>query len=181
MILRLAGRSWHLSLLLLMACLLVPVGSARADTGMQQAVAASQIVYGVISYTRWPQEIPGDTLDVCVVGQAEHSEHLVDHNTLLHGRRVVTRHKPLSDLPSNCAVVYVGLLDLSEHDILVRTLIGKPILVISEQGGCTVASMICLSVSDKRSAFEINLDAVARSGIRIHPSVLKLARPQVRP
>ena len=41
---------------------------------------------------------------------------------------------------------------------------------------CTVGSLFCLRVSDQQVAFEVNLDSVARSGVRIHPSVLQLSR-----
>jgi hypothetical protein len=33
-----------------------------------------------------------------------------------------------------------------------------------------------LRVSDEQVSFEVNLDSVARSGVRIHPSVLQLSR-----
>ena len=36
--------------------------------------------------------------------------------------------------------------------------------------------MFCLNVDGERVSFDINLDAVARSGVRVHPNVLNLAR-----
>jgi hypothetical protein len=56
------------------------------------------------------------------------------------------------------------------------------VLTISEHNpSCTVGSMFCLNVDGERVTFEINLDAVARSGVRVHPNVLGLARPALTP
>ncbi|MCO2146029.1 YfiR family protein, partial [Pseudomonas aeruginosa] len=41
--------------------------------------------------------------------------------------------------------------------------------------------MFCLNVGGPRITFEANLDSIARSGVRVHPSVLKLARRQATP
>ncbi|VVQ25624.1 hypothetical protein PS928_06100 [Pseudomonas fluorescens] len=57
------------------------------------------------------------------------------------------------------------------------SLIGRPVLSISEGSDqCTVGSLFCLWGSDDQVSFEVNLDSVARSGVRIHPSVLQLSR-----
>jgi len=54
---------------------------------------------------------------------------------------------------------------------------GRPVLSISEADDlCTVGSLFCLRVNDEQVTFEVNLDSVARSGVRIHPSVLQLSR-----
>jgi hypothetical protein len=41
--------------------------------------------------------------------------------------------------------------------------------------------MFCLNVDDEPITFDINLDAVARSGVRVQPNVLKLARRPLTP
>ena len=54
---------------------------------------------------------------------------------------------------------------------------GHPVLTISENDpSCTAGGMFCLNVDGERVSFDINLDAVARSGVRVHPNVLNLAR-----
>ena len=50
-------------------------------------------------------------------------------------------------------------------------------LSISErQELCQTDCMFCLDVRDVGVGFETNLDAVARSGVRVNPRVLQLAR-----
>jgi len=51
------------------------------------------------------------------------------------------------------------------------------VLSISEGGDqCTVGSLFCLRVGDEQVSFEVNLDSVARRGVRSHPRVLQLSR-----
>lgn len=186
MISRLAGRVWLLLPLLLVA-LLGPITPARAAPGdkldASQDMAVSQILMGILSYARWPADtLEPDTFRLCVVGTPAHAEYLGSHSTAVHGRRIVVHRKTAGELPSTCNAVYNGTLDGAEREALVRNVVGKPLLVVSEQTeNCSVATMFCLTATDKRVTFEINLDAIARSGIRVHPSVLKLARTQGRP
>lgn len=61
-------------------------------------------------------------------------------------------------------------------------LAGHPVLTIAEHDpSCTAGGMFCLNVDGDRVSFDINLDAVARSGVRVHPNVLNLARRPVTP
>ncbi|MCW5505571.1 YfiR family protein, partial [Pseudomonas aeruginosa] len=79
-------------------------------------------------------------------------------------------------------VIYLGVVDERERQQVFRSLAGHPVLSISERGTeCSVGSMFCLNVGGPRITFEANLDSIARSGVRVHPSVLKLARRQATP
>lgn len=186
MISRLAGRAWFSLSLLLAALALGPVTSVRAaqdDTlDASQDMAVSQILTGILSYTRWPADtLEPDTLRLCVVGTPAHARLLGVHSATVHGRRIVVQRRTVADLPGTCNVVYSGALESAEREAMVRNIVGRPVLVISERTeNCSVVTMFCLAATDRRVTFEINLDAVARSGIRVHPSVLKLARTQVR-
>lgn len=59
---------------------------------------------------------------------------------------------------------------------LFERLHGHAILSISEQSReCIADAVFCLQAGE-RVRFRVNLDALARSGVRVHPAVLKLAR-----
>ena len=80
-------------------------------------------------------------------------------------------------IASSCNAVYLGKLSADERSRLFSSLNTKAVLSISEDGDqCTVGSLFCLHVRDEQVSFEVNLDSVARSGVRIHPSVLQLSR-----
>ncbi|WP_434608242.1 YfiR family protein [Pseudomonas sp. R1-7] len=151
-----------------------PPTATRAD---QRAEAVTQVVLGILSYARWPVE--PTQLQLCIVGPTQYTDNLVKGTTQATGRPV-TVQRVLADYPSiatDCNAVYIGNLSSDERSRLFASLIGKPVLSISEGGDqCTVGSLFCLRVGDEQVSFEVNLDSVARSGVRIHPSVLQLSR-----
>lgn len=162
-------------------CLLTSVAAAQTQppAGMaeQRAKSVTQVVLGILSYARWPVE-PAQ-LRLCIVGPTEYTDDLVKGTTQATGRPVIVR-RLLADNPaivSECDAVYIGKLTTDERSRLFASLIGHPVLSISEGGDqCTVGSLFCLRVGDEQVSFEVNLDSVARSGVRIHPSVLQLSR-----
>lgn len=168
-------------LLVGLLCLLTGVASAQPETAVsmadQRAKAVTQVVLGILSYARWPVE-PAQ-LRLCVVGPTEYTDDLVKGSTQATGRPVIVT-RLLADNPaiaSECDAVYIGKLTADERSRLFTSLTGRPVLSISEGSDqCTVGSLFCLRVSDDQVSFEVNLDSVARSGVRIHPSVLQLSR-----
>ena len=162
-------------------CVLAGVAVAQPQTppGMaeQRGQAVTQVVLGILSYARWPVEPV--QLRLCIVGPTEYTDDLVKGTTQASGRPVLVQ-RLLADNPaivSECNAVYIGKLTADERSRLFASLMGNPVLSISEADDpCTVGSLFCLRVSDEQVSFEVNLDSVARSGVRIHPSVLQLSR-----
>lgn len=170
--------SWRRMLLVAMLCLLAPLVSAQSPSlADNRAQAVTQVVLGILSYARWPVE-PAQ-LRLCIVGPTQYTDDLIKGTTQATGRPVLVR-RLLADNPdivSACDAVYIGKLSADERTRLFTSLIGHPVLSISEGGDqCTVGSLFCLRVNDEQVSFEVNLDSVARSGVRIHPSVLQLSR-----
>ncbi|WP_230683734.1 MULTISPECIES: YfiR family protein [Pseudomonas] len=143
----------------------------------QRAKAVTQVVLGILSYARWPVE-PAE-LHLCVVGPTEYTDDLLKGATQSTGRPVQVR-RLLANNPaivSDCNALYLGKLTEEERSTLFQRLNGQPVLSISERDDrCTVGTLFCLRVGDEQVSFEVNLDSVARSGVRIHPSVLQLSR-----
>ncbi|AXP06896.1 YfiR family protein [Pseudomonas bijieensis] len=175
------SKGWGHFLLAGLLCLLSPVAltqeQATTTQAEQRAEAVTQVVLGILSYARWPVE--PTQLQLCIVGPTQYTDDLVKGTTQATGRPV-TVQRLLADHPdiaTECNAVYIGRLTNDEHTRLFASLIGKPVLSISEGGDqCTVGSLFCLRVGDEQVSFEVNLDSVARSGVRIHPSVLQLSR-----
>ncbi|WP_122692804.1 MULTISPECIES: YfiR family protein [Pseudomonas] len=167
------------ALLIVLLWLFTGSAIAQAQTGPaeQRAKAVTQVVLGILSYARWPVE-PAQ-LRLCIVGPTEYTDDLVKGTTQATGRPVAVR-RLLAENPaivSECDAVYIGKLTADERSRLFASLIGHPVLSISEADDqCTVGSLFCLRVGDEQVSFEVNLDSVARSGVRIHPSVLQLSR-----
>ena len=173
--------SWRRMLLVALLCVLAPRAFAQApdpaDLAAQRAQAVTQVVLGILSYARWPVE-PAQ-LRLCVVGPTQYTDDLIKGTTQATGRPVVVQRLLANhpDIVNACDAVYIGKLSADERSQLFTSLIGHPVLSISEGGDqCTVGSLFCLRVGDEQVSFEVNLDSVARSGVRIHPSVLQLSR-----
>jgi len=156
-------------------CLAQP--EASSNLADQRAKAVTQVVLGILSYARWPIE-PAQ-MQLCVVGPTEYTDDLLQGATQSSGRQVQVRRMLVSNpaIARECNAVYLGKLSTAERSSLFSSLSGQAVLSISEYGDqCTVGSLFCLRVTDEQVTFEVNLDSVARSGVRIHPSVLQLSR-----
>ena len=140
-----------------------------------------QVVLGIISFTHWPT--PPARLRLCVTGRPNYAHGLID--TLQAGSTPLDVQRIGSDDPAIgavCDVVYFGDLSDDERKQIRAAVAGHPVLTISEHNpSCTTGSMFCLNVDDEPITFDINLDAVARSGVRVQPNVLKLARRPLTP
>ncbi|WP_321787943.1 YfiR family protein [Burkholderia pyrrocinia] len=138
--------------------------------------AVRQVVLGIISFTRWPTTPV--RLHLCVTGRPDYARGLTD--TLQAGSTMLDVQRVRFDDPALgmvCDVVYLGTLSDDERTKVRAAVAGHPVLTISEHDpSCTAGGMFCLNVDGERVSFDINLDAVARSGVRVHPNVLNLAR-----
>lgn len=151
-----------------------PVTAAQVQ---QRAKAVTQTVLGIFSYARWP--VTPVPLRLCLVGPTEYADDLIKGNVQNSGQPLQVRRLLADDaqLVAACDAVYIGKLDQGERERLFQAINGHPVLSISESDDpCTVGSLFCLRVGDQQVTFEVNLDSVARSGVRIHPSVLQLSR-----
>jgi hypothetical protein len=160
----------------------IVTGASRTDPAISPRDAAvRQVVLGIISFTRWPT--PPAHLHLCVTGRPDYAQGLVD-TPQAGSTPLDVEHVQVDDstLGTTCQVVYLGDLSASERQQVSAALAGHPVLTIAEHDpSCTAGSMFCLNVDVERVTFDINLDAVARSGVRVHPNVLNLARRPVTP
>ncbi|AXF22755.1 DUF4154 domain-containing protein [Burkholderia pyrrocinia] len=138
--------------------------------------AVRQVVLGIISFTRWPTTPV--RLHLCVTGRPDYARGLTD--TLQAGSTLLDVQRVRFDDPAlgmACDIVYLGTLSEDERARVRAAVAGHSVLTISEHDpSCTAGGMFCLNVDGERVSFDINLDAVARSGVRVHPNVLNLAR-----
>jgi hypothetical protein len=172
--------AWCLALLLQLAGAWAWAQDTIPGSAGTSAAAVRNVVLGILSYARWPVE-PAE-LQVCVVAHTEFADDLLQGATQPSGRRVQVQRVSLDSptLGTDCNVVYLGAASDVERKRLFAQLAGHPILSISERDdACSVGSMFCLHVHGAQVSFDVNLDSVARSGVRVHPSVLQLAHPEV--
>lgn len=145
----------------------------------QDRLSVADTVRGILSYARWPDE--SRALRLCVTGKSTHGDGLLAHGLLpLTQRAVTTLRVPVdTDIVTQCDALYVGDLDESSWRRLFSHIADKPVLTVCERSPiCMIGGMFCLDVDSTASGvpFEVNLDSVARSGVRVNPQVLRLGR-----
>ena len=118
-------------------------------------------------------------LRMCVAAPTEYAGALFAIERQANGRPVDVHRYGLDDeaLIQRCDVIYLGVLAPERRLPLFERLQGHAILSISEQSReCIADAVFCLQPDTDRVRFRVNLDALARSGVRVHPAVLKLAK-----
>ncbi|MFT3815904.1 MAG: YfiR family protein [Acidovorax sp.] len=178
-----AFAQWLAAVLCLCAglALALPARAQEAQTD-ERSQAVAHTVFGILGYTRWPTEL--QTVRLCVVGPTEYADELLKGALLQGARQTAVRRMRLDDshLNTECDSVYAGSLSDDEWRQLVARIGNRPLLSISErQDLCRIGGMFCLDVRPSGVSFEINLDSVARSGVRVNPRVLQLAKRKSGP
>ncbi|HEI8866768.1 TPA: YfiR family protein [Serratia odorifera] len=142
--------------------------------------AVTTIVVGIISYARWPSE--PNPIRLCVTAPTRYAAGLFDPVLLGAPHPIKTVSLPFDSpaLSSSCDVIYLGEVSHAQRQDFIRRIAGHSILSISENDvECSAGSAFCLqNKSSDQVGFKVNLDALARSGVRVHPNVLQLARKQ---
>ncbi len=162
-----------------------PAGAAEAQRTLAQAqtgLTTAELVSAILGYTAWI-EPDRNSLLLCVSRGAADADAILAHAKLqrlrwpLAGRSIEPDEPP----PAPCdVIVFEGWQALSQRQAL-RGLAGRPVLSIGQGSEfCSDGGMFCLTPDPAGLRFEVNLDAVSRSGLRVHPQVLRLARPRTQ-
>ncbi|MNY42749.1 hypothetical protein D3C86_1776670 [compost metagenome] len=86
-------------------------------------------------------------------------------------------HTESEALNATCDAVYFGNESPANQLELFRNYQGRALLLIAEQNAeCVIGSAFCLIINEETVRFSVNLDALSRSGVRVNPDVLMLAR-----
>lgn len=153
---------------------------ASAASVAQRMAAVAEVVTGILGYARWP-DAPA-TMQLCVVGPTEYADALLQAGNPASRWNDEVLRVAVDDpqVARSCHALYVGVVDEDERQRLFLRLQGFPVLSISERNdSCAIGSMFCLNMGDHAVTFDVNLDAVARSGVKVHPHVLRLGKTQV--
>ena len=163
----------------LLACGALAPCAVWAQTGAaadaRRPAEVAQVLFGIISYVRWP--VARQEVRVCMLGAPRYGASIVDTPASSLGQRIRVKLPVMASAASECDVIYMGSLPEGEREHLLAQIIGKPILSVAEPGtSCAVGTMFCLRLTEAQIGFDVNLDAIARSGLRVHPNALQIAR-----
>lgn len=152
----------------------MPFAMAGATDGAGYDPAVARVVQSLAEFTRWPS--PENPLQLCVAGPALHAGRL-DGLRLADGRRIERRAlAPAAVTPAICDAVYIGQISFPAQRQLTAALRGRGVMTIAEADpACRSQAMFCLTFAAQAVSFRLNIDAVARSGLRVDPRVLRLS------
>lgn len=81
-----------------------------------------------------------------------------------------------TNLLNSCDALYLGDLDLETLRQWTALARGAPVATIAESDpACSSEAMFCLVFMPDAMAFDLNIDAVSRSGVRVDPRVLRMS------
>ncbi len=151
----------------------MPLGSTPA--GDPYGGAAARTVKAIMEYARWNER--RDPLVLCVAGSARHAAQLGGWR-MADGRQVQRRNVAASvSALGGCDVLYLGQLAIPAQRQLTAAVRGRGVLTIAEADpGNSSEAMFALAYQPNALSFRLNIDAVSRSGLRIDPRVLRVAK-----
>jgi len=136
---------------------------------------ANRIVSGIISFTHWPGLTRAPQL--CVFSSAQHLS--LPQNTASNAAlfKVVYLTSQSELTTQDCDAVYFGEQTPQQQLEIAKQFSGKPVLTLAENNtDCTIGAAFCLIFNADHTLFSVNLDSLARSGVRVSPDVLLLSR-----
>jgi len=142
--------------------------------------AVVETTLALLGFGRWP----GDPvlLRLCLVGTSGRADMLLSaRHRPMAGRRVSVRQRAPVDVGTDCDAVFLGRLPQEQLQAVYARMAGRPELSIGERPeDCRAGAAFCLDECTPGIAFGVNLVSLARSGVRMHPGVLQLARRRGR-
>lgn len=144
------------------------------------AIATADIVEGVLSYTRWPGS--DGPVRLCLAGQSQSMARIAS-GVLPSGRRVLVSRRSPGSLPgSGCDAIFIGGSTAGELSRIARAASGTAIVTMTDSDeDCGSGFMICVRRTAGGMTFDMSIDAVSRSAVRIDPRVMMLAARRRRP
>ncbi|WP_315312506.1 YfiR family protein [Pantoea vagans] len=136
---------------------------------------ANRIVSGIISFTHW-QNL-NKPPELCVFTSARHLS--LPENSGAATATFTVVYLAGADDPAlhRCDAIYFGDQTPQQQVDIIEKLKGKAVLTLAENNAeCALGAAFCLIFQPDHTHFSVNLDSLARSGIRVNPEVLLLSR-----
>lgn len=162
---------------------LAPSWAADRELASDARLSDEGLILNIVEYTRWPG--PERPRLLCTTAgsarAAALSQALKEWPQVrrLEVQEIEVNRSP----PAECDVLVFEIWDLPAQRQVLRAQAERPVMTIGfGTDFCSDGGILCLTPSAAaRARFEVNLDAVARSGLRINPRVLQLSRPSRKP
>ena len=167
----------HWSCLVLIAGLMASIHASFAATNEQTLTVA--FLYNFLKFTEWPaSSLTGGELTICITDSTPFREELGNiAGRSAQNKTVRIKQIELGESPSVCHLMF---LPREEKPVRIREWIKNtdtlPVLMVSNMDEfLDMGGMIMLIDDDNRLLFDVNLDPVKRSGLKLSAQLLKIA------
>jgi len=138
---------------------------------------ANRIVSGILSFTRWPP--PVQVPQLCILASARHLT-LSSADAPPATPFSVVRADSTGRLSAlHCDAIYFGTETPAQQHAALAAMPDKAVLSMAENNpDCATGATFCMIFGEERTRFSVNLDSLARSGVKVSPDVLMLSRKE---
>jgi YfiR/HmsC-like len=157
------------------------VGGMGQDQPPGEYEVKAAFLYNFAKFVEWPPgsfDGPAAPLRMCVLGSdpAFLALQQVVEGKKLNGRELHVDRLSDSEPAKNCRLLFVGVSKATEITKILRDGVGPGVLTVGEMEGFAQAGgIINLVLRQNHIAFEINVSAANRAGLRISSKLLSLA------
>lgn len=153
----------------------------HAQTPLSDAQVKAALVLNFARYIDWPEQAfasPSDAVVLCLIGR----DTLTGALSALEAKQIRNRPVKVKNSISvedahNCHVVFISESEERRVASLLRKLVDKPILTVSDMTGfIDMGGGIGIVQGETRLQFEVNRRVLEQAGLRASSNVLKLAR-----
>jgi hypothetical protein len=167
---------------LAIAILLALGGPARADEPSREYLVKAAFIFNFTQFVRWPDSAfkgSDDVFTVAIVGSDPFNgalEHAVTDKTV-GSRRIVFRHFANASDLGPCQLLFVPSGEDGEITALIKKLGNTPVLTIGEsEDFLPMGGQMRFFTEDNKIRFEIDIEAINKSGLKISAKLATLAR-----
>lgn len=168
---------------LLCAALLASWGAGAAEdaASLEQRVKAA-FLYQFASYVEWPALSfvqPDTPVTIAVMGAEQLAAELkqLAAGRTVGGRKVEVRQVRPGEALAGVHILFIGSAENARLAQVVQAAKARPVLIVTEaDGALKQGSMINFVIVDRRVRFEVALDSVERSGLKLSSRLLAVAQ-----
>ncbi len=156
-------------------------GAAEDATSLEQRVKAA-FLYQFASYVEWPAQSfaqPDTPVTIAIMGAETLAAELkqLSAGRTVGGRKVDVKQIRPGETLAGVHMLFIGGTDNARLAQVAQAAKTRPVLIVTEAGGALgQGSMINFVIVERRVRFEVALDAVEKSGLRLSSRLLAVAQ-----
>ena len=156
-------------------------GAAEDGASLEQRVKAA-FLYQFASYVEWPAQSfaqPDTSITIAVMGAEPLAAELrqLSAGRTVGGRKMEVRQVRPGETLAGIHILFIGGAENARLAQLVQGAKQRPVLTVTEaDGALNQGSMINFIIVERRVRFEVALDAVEKSGLRLSSRLLAVAQ-----